>query len=383
MKKQITLIFLVAIASIMTACAQNKDTYVSLSQTDASDTSGTSLSSDSHTDSHTDVFSDYKFDDKNNRTIANSAMTFDDQYLYNFSVWGAEHMRIKLDLKSGEIVPLCDIPACSHQTSDCINNWQIQNPIAVSDEIWHLEKNQLISLVGREKTVLFTNTYSTEFEKINYPDMTGDDVSPDQRIKNAHLLLSGFMLTEDTIYAYGPSYVFTINRDTMKAGEPIKISDNIIYSMCVHNNIAYVANDVNELYMVDFDTRNVTKLGDKIVNPSVSNEMLYYVKWIDSMPWLYSASLDGTDEQQILEDCYVNYYIRDNSVFYSQFVADKDAAYLYFMDTKQKQLLYDERDERVNEIVSASYIDRVFAITEDKILSWRVDGSDFVSFPKE
>ncbi len=368
-------IFLPAV--LLSAChAEDGALYVSLP-------AETTVVSQSDSDSaQIDVpHSDFTFDVRSTVTLANSGVTFDDENLYLFDCIsqynpsGIISSCYRLDLAENELIPLCGIPACKHDMPACIENREINNPLAVGDTIWYTEQSRLmaIDLQSRETTTLFTNSYGTEFERLTYPDQSGEGSSPLQNVKDRYKLLGGYILTDDIIYLYGPSYVFTLDRATMQAGELIKISDNVIYSLCIYDGIGYVGNDLNELYRVDFSDGTVQKLGDQIVNPTVYNGKLYFIRWENGVPWLCTSDTDGTNEEKLIEDCYVDFCIYADAVFYSQFANDR-AFYHYQLSNGKKTLL---TTETVQKVVASERVNRVYAVTDTQVVSWQSDGSDF------
>lgn len=384
MKKLISIISVITALSLLTACSKSGDVYVSLSES----SSDMGLSSENNSSTVPDkplcnVSADFYYDGSPSH-IMNSMNTVDSNYLYILSYMyldpasGYNHsMALKLDLQSGELEEMCSVPGCQHNQSECIHRrpmWPIR---AFGKELRYISGNRLMSFDGTKHTVLFTNNIVTQIGDPSAP--ISGEIAPGSMVGDI-CDLGGYVIAENKTYLYGGNIVFVLDSDTFTAGNPIKAGDDDIYSMCVYNDIVYVNNSVNELYMVDIKTETVKKLGDKIVAPSVYNERLYYIKWDGSVPYLCSASLDGTDERVVLEDCYVNYVIKDDNVFYSQFSSDR-ALYMYSLDKKDKIKL---SDIDMPDIVSAEHIDRVFAVGFDNIQSWlSADGSDFSSIKYE
>lgn len=384
MIKPISIISALAALSLLTACSSSGDVYVSLSES----SSYMDLYSENNSSTVPDkplcnVSADYCYDGSQSH-IMNLMNTVDSNYLYILSYMyldpesGYKHsMALKLDLQSGELEEMCSVPGCRHNDSECIHRREMCWIRAFGKELRYVYGNRLMSFDGTKHTVLFTNKIVTQIGDPSAP--ISGEIAPVSMADDI-CDLGGFVIAEGKTYLYGGNIVYSLDNDSFIAGNPVKAGDDIIYSMCVFNDIAYAANSVNELYMVDMKTETVKKLGDKIVAPSVYNERLYYIKWDGSVPYLCSASLDGTDEQVVLEDCYVNYVIKDDNVFYSQFSSDR-ALYMYSLDKKDKIKL---SDIDMPDIVSAEHIDRVFAVGFDNIQSWlSADGSDFSSLKYE
>lgn len=377
MKKIISIISVLIAVSLLSACGDSGDVYVSFSE----NSSNMDVSPERQPDTVTDrtfcnVSQNFGYD-ISQINIMNSQYTFDDNYLYLFKGFDGVGQKAKLNLKNGELEALCVTPGCRHSDAECIYNRRMDSVRSFGKEIRYISGNRLMSFESGKHTTLFTNNAVTQ---IGEPStLVSGELAPGS-IVGDECDLGGIVIAENTTYLYGGNIIFSLDNDTFTAGNPIKIGDNAIYSMCVYNDTAYIANDVNELYMVNIKTETAKKLGDKIVNPSVYSEKLYYIKWVESIPCLYSTALDGTNDQVVLEDCYVNYVIKDGNVFYSQCSSDK-AFYMYSLDKKKKTKL---SDIAFPDVVFAENIDRVFAVNDDKIQSWlSVDGSGFVTIGDE
>lgn len=394
MKKRLLCIILSAIA--LTACSNGDRKYVS----DISEIGGEKNDIEKDDDVvKVDLISDEGFDFKYaTRPLLRiqDTKTYDKDNMYIFGMGSSSgNVYVRLSLRTGKLSGLCAIPGCEHTEPECLYRQGINYPLAVEDELWFVQNDKLysrkLSEIGEanmlaDANVLFQNTYSTQFEEENFPEY------PRQ--------ITGFIVTENSIFVKCSSYLFRIDRVTMKADEPIKVCDNIIYTMCVDGNTAYVTNDLNELYKIDFETRKVTKLGDKITFPSVYDGRLYYLYWGETLPWLCSASLDGTDEQRLIEDCYVNYLIKDGNVFYTQFsksvlenisesdpenVVESRMTYICPLDTLEKRLIL---EFETSDIVSAPQTDRVFLFPAESdrsknIYIVKTDGSDELTLTNE
>lgn len=383
MKKHIPALSVLMTLSLLTACQSSDDVYVTMSDS----SSNTAFSSDLNSlseDSSTvapdkplcNVVVKYHYDGSQNN-IMNSMYTFDDNYLYLFKGIEDIGQKVKLNLQSGAVKAMCDVPGCRHSSSECIYNRQTNSIRAFEKEIRYISGNRLMSFNGTKHTTLFTNNIVTQTgdvdELVNGEPAPGSDES-------FEYALGGCVIAENKTYLFGGNIVFWLDNDTLALKKSTKVGDNVIYSMCAYSDIAYISNDVNELYMIDTKNETVKKLRDKVVNPSVYNERLYYIKWAESVPCLYSASLDGTNEQKVLEDCYVNYVIKDGNAFYSQYSTDK-AFYMYSLDKKEKTKL---SDIVLPDVITAEYIDRVFAVCGEEIQSWlSADGSDFIAIKYE
>lgn len=367
MKKRLLCIILAAIE--LTACSYNGKKYVldnKITGVDINAVNVNFVSDDSFV---------FKYAEGPKEKLQSDNISYDKDHMYIFGMgeWPGG-CYAKLSLQTGELKGICDIVGCGHTKPECIYQQGINNPKVVGDELWFVKNDKLyshkLSNIGKanmtdSSKILFQNTYSTQFEKDNFSEY------PNQ--------ITGFTVTDDSIIIMCSSYLFKVDRITMKADELIKISEYINFEMCVDGNTVYLSNYLDELYKVNLEKRTVTKLGDLSNFPSVYEEKLYYIKWIESIPWLCSASLDGTDEKKLIKDCYINYLIKDGYVIYGQF-AENRKTYVCSLDTLEKSLISDLEMDR---ITSAPQIDRVLLFSSefeegDNIYTVKFDGSDAI-----
>lgn len=321
--------------------------------------------------------------------------TISDKYFYSYmgmgyspfqSAWtGSDITQLyKINLQSGEVIPMCDTPGCTHEMElypDCVcNKYDYISPTAVGDAIWFCRNRKLIELKDGKETVLYENDYCTEFEEQLLKEY------PDQKY-SFDVTLGG---DGDYIYAFGASYTFRINRNTMKPEQYIKITDDQISSRFVYGNKAYITDMLQELFVIDYESGEATKLGDKINNVAAYDDVLYYTRYNDGEPILYTAELDGSGEKQLLTDCYMDFFVKDGKVVYHNNTGN-EALHIYDLSTGEDKVIYDDW-ERCIGILTADHIDRIFAIgminkkaedtladqegTHDVVVSVRSDGSD-------
>ncbi len=133
------------------------------------------------------------------------------------------------------------------------------------------------------------------------------------------------------------------------------------------------------MFVADYKTGEVTKLGDKINNASVYNDVLYYTRYNGGKPILYTANLDGSGERKLLENCYMDFFIKDGKVFYHN-KGTGNSVRSYDLSTDEDKDTLDDY-EVVYCVVTANHIDRIFAIGSNKdgesvVISVRSDGAD-------
>lgn len=367
------------------------------------------------------VITDYRQDTLRTGAIWRYS-TFDDKYCYLYSVegfWGDEYtdqrlQYYKIDLQSGEVSPICDTPGCTHDINNdpgCITHEWPACITAVGDAFWCLtprsvynhgfeRQDQIIEIKGDTRTVIFENTYCTEFEELNYREDPKDKYH-----------ISCFLVDDSYIYLFGPSYAYRIDRKTMKSDEPININDDAsIDSVYMLGGKAYFTDSLDELFVIDFEAGTSVKMGDQIGLIDIYNDKLYYTRvQIDQQKlddymnkpydrWdydeeadreeflatrtisFYCSDLDGSNEVKLLDDA-SSCVIKDGMLFYSQWSGDKGKALrCYDLETKQEKVIYDDW-KSCGTIFTAEHIDRIFVRSENEkhntvILSVRADGSD-------
>lgn len=368
------------------------------------------------------VITDYK---QNSYNMNNHA-TFDGRYMYYYypigydpnDSWNEQIKQLyKVDLQSGEFIPLCDTPGCTHninQFPDCINNngSVYYRCSAVGDEIWCIDGSKIVTETDGSSEVIFENTYCGEFEETYFKETS-----------NAKYSINRFEVDDDYIYIFGPSYTYRVDRKTMKAEKPIVICDHAGFSVLATGTVTgskmYIVNDLKEMFIVDYNSGEVTKIADKCMQPSIYDDKLYYIRWEEKVeepneddyddmdelfaaideylagivPRFYSAELDGSNEKEILSDVESGYIIKDGKLFYyERNGSEKNVLKSYDLETGETKTIYNDM-ARCLDIISTDHIDRIFIIGETakqnevdykgdpipiytKIVSVRTDGSD-------
>lgn len=397
MKKALSIFTAVCCAGILlSGCSsKDKDTYIDIDSNFQIQDSELAEKLEQESTPLNTVVSDYKQYSNRKSLLAPIVMccTIDNRYLYSFwqlgftptgSYSSQKTQCYRIDLQSGELLPMCDTPGCTHDVNlypDCINNkYGFISPTSVGDTIWYSKENKLIELKDGKETVLYENDYCTEFEE------QFSQENPLQKYGFSVLLDDS-----DYIYAFGSSYTFRINRKTMKPEQYINVTDDAMTSRFVYENKAYVTDLLQELFVIDYETGEVTKLGDMINNAAVYDDVLYYTKYNGGRPILYTAELDGSGKKKLLEDCYMDFIVKDGKVFYHNNTGS-NALHSYDLKTGEDSVIYDDW-ARCNGIVTADHIDRIFAISDvyrgssetssdeeagtySVIVSIRTDGSD-------
>lgn len=303
-------------------------------------------------------------------------ITLSDKFLYNYDGVGNREY-VKIDLQSGEVIPLCDVAGCTHDSDDfpdCINNRNIGWITAVGDEIWYDDANKLIVMKDGKEEVIYENKYCTEYEEATRKNGADEKYG----------IL--FIVADDNyVYLFGFSYVVQVDRNTMKAVKTIDLpTETDLRTPVVYKGSIYFCNELQEAFKTDIESGETKKLGDHVNCVYVWNDTIYYTDWNDGAVTLYKADLDLQNSEKLLDDCYMNFVIKDNKLFYSK--KSNGEIMCYDLDTGENKLIYKDIGSGAS-IFTADYIDRVFFIggyvnpddTNEKydvIASVRTDGSD-------
>jgi len=246
---------------------------------------------------------DFNYDDKP-FNIMKLNITIDGDYFYYFT-----QQNKKINLQNGRMQYVCQIPGCAHDaltSPGCTSHQQFGSPIATSNGIYYTEKNKVMLLNGGSSVKVLENSYYTDYEKEIYPDNKSG--------------LTALVIKDNLMYIVGPTYFFTYNLDTQETSEPEIISETFCMAFCVGDGYLYYSSDNLELYLYNIEKKTSQKLDDKVGQVCAKNEKVYYIKYENEIPFLYSAKADGSDPTKLIEDCYVNYYITENSIYYQEFI---------------------------------------------------------------
>lgn len=287
-------------------CNQSKGDYVDLSNTEQKIKDGQlNISLD-----------DFDYDDKP-YNIMNLTTTVDSNYFYNFSI-----PNTKINLQNGRVQYVCQIPGCAHDeitSPGCISYQDIISPVAVSNGIYYLDGSKVMFFSGNDQTVILTNDYYTEYEAEIYPDNKS--------------VITALVRYDNLLYIVCPTYFFTYNTDTKEITAPTTISDSLCMGFCATDSYLYFTTENLELYIYKIESGKTEKLADKVGQVRAKNGFIYYVKYENEIPILYTAKADGSESAKLLDDCYVNYYVTDNCIYYQSYVT-KD---FYQYDIKNKK----------------------------------------------
>lgn len=294
-------------------------------------------------------------------------LTSDGQYVYAMT----GHPNLQIDLQSGRISAMCSNPGCPHTEnySGCKAYENMQSAVATSKGIYYIpssmdrpdDGNKVILYNNGVETTVITNTFYTDFEKENYTENK-------ER-------LSKVMFSDGIMYVFGPSYFFTYNIESGQQSEPEVFSKGDILSLAVGGNNLYYSNINQELFFYDGNAKTYTKIDDYVSQVEFKNDRIYYVKYEEGIPVLYSADKNCGDVKKLIEDCYVNCCICDNCIYYQNYSSTLKKVWVCGLDgsdAKEVELFYtDEKGERqrnydLYEIISSGFYDNVFMYSSNR-----------------
>lgn len=316
--------------SIFTGCnSDTKSTYVDVDSEMKNDNIDSTLESNSSIDIDIEI-NNFEYDDKPyNIMRMNTTISSEYIYLFNFP-------NLKIDIKNGRIVDLCDIPGCAHSenSSNCVNYQQFNSPVASVNGIYYVDNNRLMLYSGAKEKEITRNDYSTEYEEETYPD------SPS--------IISAITISKDLIYLICPTYYRTYNIDTKELSQPHDLCDNFVMSLAVTDDYLYYCDDSLQFYQFSLTDNKVAKICDKVGQVSSTADRVYYVQYENETPNLYSIELNGTNPNLLIKDCYVNYVVSDNYIYYQ--TKDKKVYCMNLGDkSKQEIVLDDGKDDADND----------------------------------
>ena len=308
------------------------------------------------------------------------AMAMSDKYAYIYWFMG-DMGYIKVDLQTGEAIPLCDVAGCTHDPNlfpNCINNSPWENVRPVGDALWHTEDNKLLETKDGETKVLYENNYCSEDEENHYKEL-GESSNKYN--------ISYYIVDDDYIYLFGAGHITLLDINTFEEVKTIDYSAEYgARSQIVYNGKMYFISTYEELYVLDLENGEVTKLGDQVYGIKIQDGVLYYVTFVDGGRVLYSANLDFKNPKQIAKGFYIEECaIKDGKIFY---IPNSDETIIMCHDiaSGEETLVYDG-DNRMNALEYADFCDRIFFFTQSAVdqetnepynvlISVRSDGSD-------
>ncbi len=378
MKKAIAIFTALSLALGMTACqSSERETY--FEENSAGEIVDSSLLEKIEQDAqplNTHISGDFKQHTVSGGQTSN--ITLSDKYAYIFWFMG-DMGYIKVDLQTGEAIPLCDVAGCTHdynQFPGCVNNSYWLDPTAVGDAIWHTEENKLLESKDGETKVLYENSFCNEFEKATFTEY-----------KNEMYYIFDLLVDDDYVYLFGGAHVTLLDRNTLEEVKTIDLTvDSRLYDFSVYGGKIYFTDDLYELYTADIESGEITKIADQVYGILVQEGVLYYVTYVDGGHELYSADPDFKNPKLIAKGFYIDQCAIKNGKVYYIPRSDETVIMCHDIESGEETKIY-EGENSILGVGYSDFCDRIFFTTEsvpDKetlepynlLISIRTDGSD-------
>lgn len=300
----------------------------------------------------------FEYDDKP-YNIMKFTYTIDGDYFYKFS-----YPHKKINLQSGRVQYVCQIPGCAHDeitSPGCISYQYFGSPVATSSGIYYTDENKVMLFNGESSMTVLENDFYTDYEEEAYP---GTENS-----------VSDLVIKDKIMYIAGPTFFFTYNLDTQERSEPYAISDSLLMSLCVGDEYLYYSTDSLEFFMYDLEEKSIQKLDDKVGQVCIKDDKVYYVKYKNEIPYLYTMAADGSNNTELIKDCWVNYYITNDYIYYQGFSNTDIFRCEHDGNNPVKINLHsDDTQQELVWIISTGSMNHVF-ITDNDIVYIIEDGS--------
>ena len=220
-----------------------------------------------------------------------------------------------ININTGEISSLCDIPGCAHDINNskgCLEFQTLNNPICSNQGFYYTnysEPGKLHYKTGNEDKVVYENSFFTEKDK---------EIDPDA--KNAFSMF----VRDNKMYIVGQVYFYTVDLKTFKQTcEPVVITDSPIWNADVYDEYFYITNENLELIRYDMKNRKKEKMSDKVWRIQANRKGLYYIKSDGEQQSLFFTKNGEKNETKLISDVGLNMYVTESSIYYTS----KDGIY--------------------------------------------------------
>ena len=353
------------------------------------------------------VITDYKYDFWSNE-FDGYVMT--DKYLYFDDLFTADgaggHVcqDYKIDLQTGEMTPLCNVPQCHHSFKD--TDCESFIPLAAIGDKCYARKrtgiNESNKIIDESGNVVFENKFASDFA-LQYAKQTMEEYDSERKKydeDDVKYNIKYILADEKNLYITGSNYIYAYDIETKQTTEPLIIDEEFQCSLLgadMDNKRVYFTNEVQEVFMADLANQTVTKVCDGDINNLIAyNGKIYYICFLPhepDEPWrtqLFEADPDFTNAKVLIEDCENIFNIKDNKIFYYDQSASGDSEqtmlFCYDISTGESTDLFAVED--LQRVFTAPHIDRIFVMsyhTENTgvstvsntiLMSFKPDGSD-------
>ncbi len=311
----------------------------------------------------------------------------------------------KVDLQTGEMIPLCNVPDCLHSFTD--KDCESFIPLAAIGDKCYARKrtgiNESNKIIDESGNVVFENKFASDFA-LKYAEQRMDEYRSRRDYDEDEVKYNiGFLADEKNLYITGYNYIYTYNIETKQTTEPLIIDEEFPCSLLgadMDNKRVYFSNEVFEVFMADMANQTVTKVYDgQIFDLKGYNGKIYYARFLPRDPedpeapykaQIFESDPDFTNEKMLIDGCANFFNIKDDKIFYSDPLNGEEnqqrMLYSYDMNTGESKELF--AIEGLARVITAPHIDRIFVmghhtdntgistVSNTTIISFRSDGSD-------
>lgn len=220
--------------------------------------------------------------------------------------------KLNIDLASGIVSTLCDVPGCVHDpnnSKDCFVYRNISSPHLTREGMYFTEYNSEVNCgicfkSGSKTETVFKNDFRSDLDRELEPD--GDTAG------------CRYFIRDGVMYAMGLNWFYTVDMQTMtKTCEPVLLGESPIFNADVYGDKFYYSNENLELYSYDMKTAENKKLADKVWRLQPSVDGLYYLEATEgNRENVMYLPYDEGEAKQIAQDAYIEMYVTDKSVYY-------------------------------------------------------------------
>ena len=377
------------------------------STTDSSNSTTNNSTPQKETKALDTVVTDYKYDfwsnDYDRYAITDKYLYFDDLFTAD-GAGGHVCQDYKIDLQTGEMTPLCNVPQCHHsfEDTDCESFIPLA---AIGDKCYARKRtgiNESNKIIDESGNVVFENKFASDFA-LQYAKQTMEEYDSERKKydeDDVKYNIKYILADEKNLYITGSNYIYAYDIETKQTTEPLIIDEEFQCSLLgadMDNKRVYFKNEVQEVFMVDLANQTVTKVCDGDIDNLIAyNGKIYYICFLPhepDEPWrtqLFEADPDFTNAKVLIEDCENIFNIKDNKIFYYDQSASGDSEqtmlFCYDISTGESTDLFAVED--LQRVFTAPHIDRIFVMsyhTENTgvstvsntiLMSFRPDGSD-------
>lgn len=410
MKRTLNLILAAAMSmALFSGCNdENVSKYIP-DGSSISDSTAADSTPKKETDTLDTVVTDYKYDFWSNDY---DLYTITDKYIYFQGIYSSDgaggdyYQDYKIDLQSGEMTPLCDVPDCPHSFTDTGCESFIP-AAAIGDKCYARKRtgiNESNKIIDESGNVVFENKFASDFA-LKYAEQTMDEYRSSRRDYDEDDVKYniGFLADEKNLYITGYNYIYAYNIETKQTTEPLIIDEEFPCSLLgtdMENKRVYFTNEVFEVFMADMANQTVTKVHDgQIFDLKGYNGKIYYTRFLSQDPedptapntaQILEADPDFSNEKVLVDGCANVFNIKDDKIFYFDPLNGEEnqqrMLYSYDMNTGESKELF--AVEGLVRVITAPHIDRIFleghhtdntsisTVENTIIISLRPDGSD-------